>query len=610
MFQFKYDQFLKKADALLIVPPLGDIQRPNLSVHVLQSYVKKFGFKVQIFYANIAAAKELGLNAYEKVSQGNHEYFWGERLFSSAAYNTESFGISNDNRKIKDFINKNYVNIITSNRKFPLNNVLNFERKLDDWSEGMIKELISFNYNVVGVTNTFEQTAAGILFLNTLKKINPSTTTIMGGANCENVMAEGIASLSSSVDYIFSGEGEIAFYEFLRDIKNNRLPENKIINCEKKVDLDEIGHLDYSDYYNQIEFFFPKKSKQLIKQLSYETSRGCIWNEKGNGCNFCALSTTDKQRNKSPEIVLDELKRLTKNMPGKIIHMTDIDLPSEYFKTLLPRMKKEIPGINFIYQIRPTVTYDQVKILKSSGAWYLGVGIEAMSNSLLKRMNKGTRAHHNIRFLRYCRIFNIYAGWFLLYAFPYDTKEEYEETLKIIELIPHLFPPMTTFHLSLQKFCNYVLYPDKFGVKNIKPLDSYYAFLPKNSLIEKLAYYFTGNYECFAESNEGTQLMQSIFKKIKNRQNSWHMKPKSLQIIKNKKNQFILIDTRNILNTKKKQLISEEMAIFLLSDILDKREIVDIEEKREWALKNKLMLLLNSHYVSLVTSSETLINDL
>ena len=49
-----------------------------------------------------------------------------------------------------------------------------------------------------------------------IKALSPKTTTLLGGANCEGEMAEGILSLSDAVDHVFSGESEASFAAFLQ----------------------------------------------------------------------------------------------------------------------------------------------------------------------------------------------------------------------------------------------------------------------------------------------------------------------------------------------------------------------------------------------------------
>src|SRR5262249_43351621 len=109
------------------------------------------------------------------------------------------------------------------------------ESVLGAWLEKIAAEIVQQNYRIVGCSSTFEQTLCSIALLNRVKAIDQHVVTILGGANCEAEMAEGIASLKTSIDYIFSGESEETFTAFLHDIGSGKLPRTKIIEgkpCE------------------------------------------------------------------------------------------------------------------------------------------------------------------------------------------------------------------------------------------------------------------------------------------------------------------------------------------------------------------------------------------
>ena len=75
-----------------------------------------------------------------------------------------------------------------------------------------------FGYMIVGCTTTFQQTTASFAILNRIKSLRPDIVTVLGGANCEGEMAEGLLSLDLKVDYVFSGESEETFPHFVRSV--------------------------------------------------------------------------------------------------------------------------------------------------------------------------------------------------------------------------------------------------------------------------------------------------------------------------------------------------------------------------------------------------------
>ena len=105
-------------------------------------------------------------------------------------------------------------------------------------------------------------------------------------------------------------------------------------------------------------------------------------------------------------------------------------MPRSYFKTLLPRLATELPGIQVFYEEKSNLTLDQVEALRKAGVCDIQPGIEALSSALLTRMDKGVTARQNIALMRYARAVGLTLTWNLLYAFPGDHVEDYEETLR------------------------------------------------------------------------------------------------------------------------------------------------------------------------------------
>ena len=78
--------------------------------------------------------------------------------------------------------------------------------------------------------------------------------TILGGANCEGEMAQGILSLDGGVDFVFSGESETAFPKFLRDVQSGRLPATRVVQGQPCVDFSTAFLTpSFAEYYEQFE---------------------------------------------------------------------------------------------------------------------------------------------------------------------------------------------------------------------------------------------------------------------------------------------------------------------------------------------------------------------
>lgn len=71
--------------ALLVVPPFGSIDRPNLGVHTLQACARARGHEVDILYSNIAFAARIGEISYMTITTYNTHVMMGERIMGLRA---------------------------------------------------------------------------------------------------------------------------------------------------------------------------------------------------------------------------------------------------------------------------------------------------------------------------------------------------------------------------------------------------------------------------------------------------------------------------------------------------------------------------------------------
>jgi hypothetical protein len=85
--------------------------------------------------------------------------------------------------------------------------------------------------------------------------------------------------------------------------------------------------------------------------------------------------------------------------------------------------------------------------------------------------------------------------WNLLYGFPGETKQDYQQTVDIIRSIWHLPPPAGYGPVRLDRFSPYHADPQSFGMTNVRPmspLPDLYPFPPSAQM--DIAYYFDFDY--------------------------------------------------------------------------------------------------------------------
>jgi len=589
--------FDSRANTLLIVPPFAGIDRPSLGVHLLQGCAREAGFAVAVLYANILFAAELGEKKYCGICYGSTTDLTGEQIFSPCGFE--------GNVPVETGAASHFKRSCQAELHFEQTELTALQLIAAEWVESLATSLADRGFTTVGCTTTFEQTAASIAILKKIKEKAPTTVTILGGANAEGDMASGLLSLNTSVDYIFSGESEKSFPTFLGTPRTQEQVANKIVWGEPCTDMDSLPTPKFSEYYEQLTEFLPQSRVAATNNiwLPYESSRGCWWGEKHH-CTFCGINGQMMSfRHKSPGRVLSDLKQLTETHPSNKVCMVDNIMPHEFFQTLLPRLGEEIPSLHIFYEQKANLTLEKVITLKNSGVAIIQPGIESLSSSLLRKMDKGVSAKQNLALLRYARSVDLSVNWNLLYGFPGDEAREYEEILKVLPLLHHLQPPTGLFHLSIDRFSPYFKFPEKFGITNIQPIRAYASVFPSHADIGRIAYHFMGEYKSGA--HEHPELICQISEELDTWRAHWETAaPPTLGITCLSDEHYLLIDTRGLPGTQELNFLSQAEAALILRGCRSEEKL-----KVGWALERFLLVELDDRCVPLVTADPTILRQ-
>jgi hypothetical protein len=243
----------RTCDALIIVPPFFELRYPSLGAHVLQACARAAGFRVRAFYANLLFASHIGLPSYTTLAEAPPGTFLGERLFARAAYGVPPLGEQTDMFTPERIFGTCLAPAIYQDdlpwEAYRLE-ALRTEAQVPRGSRRR-EYIAGLGIPIVGATTTFEQTAPAIALLGAVRRHASGVTTIIGGANCEGEMAEGIRSIAPFIDYVFSGESEHTFPELLRGLARGEPFAGPIIQGKPCDEMDAIPPVDYDDYFEQ-----------------------------------------------------------------------------------------------------------------------------------------------------------------------------------------------------------------------------------------------------------------------------------------------------------------------------------------------------------------------
>jgi len=588
-------------DVLLIVPPYAMTNYQSLGVHILQGVGRRAGFKVDVFYGNIHFAAHLG-EIYPRFCEAG-PYLPGERSFAGAAW-----GLDDEALSIQAPFDERAQIFYPPSEKLTPREIEETGRAAREWIDSLRESFREMNYSMVGITSSYEQVNAAFALFKAIKAEAPGCITTLGGYSAEGVMAEGIASLDPEgeiLDYIFSGESEHSFVSFMETLKKGESPASRIIRGQALESMDDLPPLDYREYFDQLEKYLPGEFQKGSAQIAMESSRGCWWGEKSH-CLFCGYSDERlKFREKSPEKFLGELESMEgKEYPSSYGHMADLIMPKAHFDCVIPALAEKESSWTLYYEQRAAWNRNQLEGMGRAGIRDNQPGIETLSTSLLQLMGKGSTLKKNLIFLREATGSQIKLYWNIVWGFPGESMEEYRKMTELVPLITHLIPPVGIFKLALSRFSPLFENPQKWGIRNIRPLPAYREVFPSRADLNTLAYYFISDYE--AQTFDHPEVMDRFTQSITRWNHSWQnaVTQPRLLLAPSGTDGLILLDTRG-LGHPVKTGIDEKKAARLLAEAP-----YDHSKLQTWALDHDFALIINNEFIPLVTVENTLRKEL
>ncbi|MHA1973714.1 MAG: RiPP maturation radical SAM C-methyltransferase [Candidatus Hodarchaeales archaeon] len=529
-------------DVLLIQPPFGSIDMPSLGLSTINAVLKANQISSKVIYSNMIYTRLLDQKfpgLYHRLGLVQSTSLAGEWVFASKAFNS-------DNLMNKEYLQGYYETGVVVPMLGDIVEISEIEMaktKVDPFIKQIIELIVSYNPKIVGFSSLFQQTCSSIAIAQKIKEKIPKVITVLGGSNFLDPMSIAITEVTTDIiDYIFEGEAEFEFLEFCQRIIENKeaFDSNKrVIKCQPVMNLDSLPIPDYNDYFEQLEEY---KIKLEAIKLPFESSRGCWWGERVN-CLFCGLNgMTIQYRRKSNARIIEEIEHLTQKYDVQYLQATDNIMPQDLPASLYSNYKPPARLKTIYYEVKPTLNFDQLSYLEKSAVNSLQPGLESLNDHLLKLLRKGITGTNNIRFLRDCKTLGIRTDWNLLYAIPGETVDDYYDIMRIIPKISHLRPPDYIGPINIQRFSPLFNEPEKYGIKNIRPVKSYSYVFPKETNLNDLALYFDGEFDTIFKG----ELKKKFYNEVEMWRNKWKSgEPPTLQMIKLTKDFYLVEDSRS-----------------------------------------------------------------
>jgi ribosomal peptide maturation radical SAM protein 1 len=493
----------------LVNMPFSYRRMPSFALSQLAALVRRdLGneFNVHVCYMSHDFSRFLGSDLYDAITGDLSENLTGigDWLFRAIAFPDHE-----DN--VEEYFNRYYTG-----REFSTfrETILRRRSALYGFCQGLADQYGLGEAEVVGFSSMFAQTVPSLAMAEVIKEWNPSTLTVMGGANCEAPMSASLAANTDQIDFYFSGPALRTFPEFLRCIVDNDLGRaHRIpgivskVNCTDpkyrnvigaELDIDDYFEPDFSAFVESFDRMAAATQKPLEPLLFFETSRGCWWGERSH-CTFCGLNGQSMTyRSMTPKMAVRQFEDMFKHAPWcQRFNCTDNIMPMDYLTEVFPKIAAP-HGVAVFYEVKVGLDQEDLQIMSNAGVTEIQPGIEALNTHTLKLMHKGTSVFQNIQLLKNCVRFNINPTWNLLIGFPGEPESIFEKYVADLPLLKHLPPPDGCFPVRFDRYSPYFNRAAEYGL-DLHPVDYYPLIYPfPEGELEDLAYYFmdrgTGEY--------------------------------------------------------------------------------------------------------------------
>lgn len=317
----------------------------------------------------------------------------------------------------------------------------------------IVDECIKMEPNIIGLSTDTISFENGTVLLGRIKKQYKKGTYLIGGVHPS--IAPEQALLQTKADVAVMGEGEITIVDIVKaieskqgfsDIKGTAFMDNgQYIQNEPQdfiKDLDSIPiparDLLPMDKYLKTSPDIP----MLYPTMTLFASRGCKAN-----CIYCQPVAKNlfgkRMRQRSVSSVVSEIDSLKDKYSFNNLYFTDDELlynGRDWIEELCTTFIENKLNLRWICQARvDQIDNDLVMLMKRSGCYAIGFGVESGSNRILKYMRKGYNVSQVERAFEICRQNRIITTCNLMVGTPGETFETIQESIDmLIKIRPNL----------------------------------------------------------------------------------------------------------------------------------------------------------------------------
>jgi ribosomal peptide maturation radical SAM protein 1 len=519
-----------KPVALISMPTLS-ARFPSFQLALLKPTLEREGIPVQTFSMFMYFGTYVGWRITEALSDVYPcmvgEWIWTKAAFGDFANNEDYFDIYRSNLESICKQAGCTIEDLSEIREKAAPAFIDFCVNSVDWSR----------FGVIGFSVVFQQTLASIALARALKERYPETPIIMGGATFEDDIAEEIMKGCPQVDFIHCGDADETLPKTIRRLSSREslagMPgvmwrdKNEIKYAGRAPNLSDMNKTPVPDFD---EYFYARKeggygrynSAQEVL-LPIETARGCWWGVK-NHCTFCGLNRAGMEfRSKSVDNVIEQLDQLSQRYGILDFNAIDNIIEPEYIDKLFSRLAQGKSDIHLHYEVRPSLTRAQLKLMRQGGLFSIQPGVESLSTHILKLMRKHTTGMRNLELIKWSTYYGINNLYNILLRFPGETMEDYRAQCDVISKIHHFQAPWAIAKARADRGSPMYTEPETQSISRLVPSACYNYLFPKDRFdLNRVSYYFEHEMGNTLKDDE----YEEIYRAVGVWQYRWRQRPK------------------------------------------------------------------------------------
>ncbi len=478
---------IRSQGVILVAAPWALYSSPSIQLGTLKAYLRNQLPDVKItarhFYLKLA--ERIGYTDYQAIS----ERTWAaESIYGALLY-----------PKRRTAIEAVFYREVGKNPEARTLDFIALTQKVRETSLEFIEETEWDGYGLAGFTISLCQLTASLYFIRQIKRRFPTLPIVIGGSMVSGITGGHLIRAYPEIDFLVNGEGETPLKQLIEHISGSDastpLPviSGLIARDSKYADapvqfsqldsLDRLPAPDIDDYFALLDTFDPQN--RFFPTLPVEASRGCWWRRHEgvkafSGCAFCNLNLQwQGYRTKKPDQVVREVDDLTARHRTLSVAFMDNILPLKTAGALFDGLRQLGKDLQLFGEIRADFSEQILSRMNAAGISRVQIGIEALSTSLLTKMNKGTTAIENLSVMKICEGLNLSHQSNLILFFPGSDLSDVEETLKTLEYA-FIYRPLRAVSFWLGLGSPVWIAPRAFGIRRVFNHPNYKAIFPSN----------------------------------------------------------------------------------------------------------------------------------